>query len=321
MTRLSIIIPHYNSPNLLENLIKSIPDNPEIQVIIVDDHSDAESNNLLKVIKKKYKNRNILFLENDPNKKSAGACRNKGLEYAKGKWVLFADADDYFLKNFWGIIEEYLNSHAEVVFFKPTSVELDSGKPSDRHIFLVDLLNDYLNNPGLETENRLRYFFVTPCSKLIKLEFIKKNNILFDEVIAANDVMFSTKVGFFMENFIVSEKEIYCITKSKGSLTTSLDEDKFDARVNTYIKQYKFIKDTCLSKEEFTELKKNLSGRAFLLRSLDFGIRKSLSVFRTFRKNKIHILDKSLLNPIMNIKRIGNYFYRNKKNRRFIKKI
>ena len=34
---LSIIIPHYNTPDLLGKLIDSIPDTDDIQIIVVDD--------------------------------------------------------------------------------------------------------------------------------------------------------------------------------------------------------------------------------------------------------------------------------------------
>ena len=36
---LSIIIPHYNTPDLLEKLIKSIPHINDIQIIVIDDNS------------------------------------------------------------------------------------------------------------------------------------------------------------------------------------------------------------------------------------------------------------------------------------------
>ena len=39
---LSIIIPHFNSPRLLENLLKSMPAREDIQIIVIDDNSTED---------------------------------------------------------------------------------------------------------------------------------------------------------------------------------------------------------------------------------------------------------------------------------------
>lgn len=44
MIRLSIVIPHYNTPDLLQKLLDSIPVDEGIQVIVVDDKSDRDLN-------------------------------------------------------------------------------------------------------------------------------------------------------------------------------------------------------------------------------------------------------------------------------------
>ena len=56
--RLSIIIPHYNIPDLLEKLMSSIPKRDDIQIIVVDDHSDQNVDQLNFVIRK-YRDRNL----------------------------------------------------------------------------------------------------------------------------------------------------------------------------------------------------------------------------------------------------------------------
>ena len=41
--QLSIIIPHYNSPNLLKRMLNSIPEREDIEIIVVDDCSKSEN--------------------------------------------------------------------------------------------------------------------------------------------------------------------------------------------------------------------------------------------------------------------------------------
>ena len=40
---LTIIIPHYNTPEMLETLLESIPERNEIQIIVVDDNSTKKA--------------------------------------------------------------------------------------------------------------------------------------------------------------------------------------------------------------------------------------------------------------------------------------
>ena len=56
----SVIIPHFNSFNLLGKLIESIPNRREIEVIVVDDNSD---NSDIKVFKKNYKRSGSLSIK------------------------------------------------------------------------------------------------------------------------------------------------------------------------------------------------------------------------------------------------------------------
>ena len=91
----TIIIPHKNTPQLLQRCLDSIPIRVDIQIIIVDDFSDStivDFNN--------FPGSNRLNVEIYLTKegKGAGYARNVGLTKAKGKWILFADSDDFFNK-------------------------------------------------------------------------------------------------------------------------------------------------------------------------------------------------------------------------------
>ena len=108
----SIIIPHYNIPELLQRCLNSIPDLPSFQVIIVDDCSDGKIVDFRYFPGMERENVKCIFLK---ERHGAGFARNLGLRYACGKWVLFADADDFFHKDFYNIISAYEKSSYEVV--------------------------------------------------------------------------------------------------------------------------------------------------------------------------------------------------------------
>lgn len=233
---LSIVIPHLNSRKKLIRLISSIPDSPEIEVIIVDDNS-IETEQPRSIDLPKRKKISLLTKKNKGN--SAGACRNVGLSRAKGKWITFADADDFFLP---GSLESALNEAknakptTEIIFFPPTSIFESNNQPSKRHTSYAELCAKHKEEPS-----KIRYRFFSPCSKFISNELITRENIFFDEVVAANDVMFSTKTGHFAREIEISPKTIYCITQSEGTLRYNRSKEILSSRLNVTIKYNDFL--------------------------------------------------------------------------------
>ena len=114
----SIVIPHKNIPYLLKRCLDSIPLRKDIEVIIVDDNSDPSIVDFNKYPGQNRINTHIIFTKEG---KGAGYARNIGLKHAKGKWIIFADADDYFTENFTQLLNQYINVDADLVYFKPRS--------------------------------------------------------------------------------------------------------------------------------------------------------------------------------------------------------
>lgn len=238
MIFLSIIIPHYNTPKTLQKLLDSIPDTPEIEVFVIDDMSNQYIKEY-EVCKQIYCKRNIKFLNN--YQKGAGNARNVGLENSDGEWILFADADDFFVNNFVEIIKKYTDTDADIVYFAPTSIMLESEEPSERHVHYMELVKKYCTLPNHENEINIRYKYWSPCSKLIRRELIAKKNICFDGTLHSNDMMFSTKVGHYADKVIAVDEIIYCITQSKNSLTTKKDKKSIYIRKKVFCNYYLFL--------------------------------------------------------------------------------
>lgn len=318
MTSLSIIIPHYNSVYSLQKLLKSIPETRHIQVIVVDDRSNEKIDEL-NTIKRKYHGRNFLFLENETNSKGAGTCRNIGLQHAIGKWILFADSDDFFVDSFYNIVREYFQSKYDVIFFSPISVEVDTGNESDRHIPFEQIIKNFLGRKDWKSEVDIRYNFHVPWSKMIRRSFILENNIAFDEVIASNDVMFSTKVGYYMQKIHASNDVIYCVTRSQGTLTMNMNENVYYARLKVFKDYYSFLK-LKISTKEFKWL--NLSGSWLIVSAIKYRLsfKKIFNVYLQLKKHRIKMFELKYLNPIFMLKKGVYFFVRYKHQRRYLSK-
>ena len=306
MIYLSIIIPHYNTPGYLKKLIDTIPVSDVIQTIVIDDKSDVETEKYSD-LKNDKRYSHVTFLDNTTSKKGAGVCRNIGLERAEGKWLLFADADDFFIEHFYDKVKKYFCSENEIVFFTPTSVILETNKKSVRHLTYSKILEDYLNVPSRANELQVRYTYYVPWSKLFNKDFIMKNDILFDETLISNDGMFSAKAGHFMTRFDISTDTIYCVTDHDYSLTKVQDEKYYYIRLDVFIRFHDFLKER-LSKNDFRLL--GLSGAAFLYLAFVYKLKfkKILKVVVKLKKNKVKIFTmKRGLNPLTTIKKIIIY--------------
>src|SRR5699024_10596478 len=157
------------------------------------------------------------------------------------------------------------------------------------------------NVTGVQTCALPIYRFSPPWSKLIKRKLITENQIKFDEVIASNDIMFSTKVGYNLKEFDVSLKEIYCVTRSEGTLTRTINKQIFDSRLNVFVNYNRYLKKR-ISRSEYKLL--NINGAKYLKMSLNFNLLKCVHVLYVLKKNNIRIIDKSYIKPFKFIKTI-----------------
>ncbi|MBZ0322587.1 MULTISPECIES: glycosyltransferase family 2 protein [Bacteria] len=300
----SIIIPHYNSVDTLEELLNTIPQSRKIETIVVDDNSDFPNLEKLEIMKKKFNE--VLFLENTSSNNGAGACRNIGLKYANNEWVLFADSDDLFDDNFFEIISDFESSCLDLVFFPPKSFSAEEDTESLRHVVFEDLINNFLNSGSKLDELKLRYYYVVPWSKMMKRDLIKKNNILFEEIKLSNDILFSAKVGFFSQNLNVDDRTIYKVRHSQGSMTSIVNKERFMLRLNAWLDYVDFLNNH-LSREEIRLL--NISGTPKLIEAhrANLNVIEILKILKIIKKHDIDIIDKRIFNLHFLIKKIFKY--------------
>lgn len=307
--KFSIIVPHYNIIEGLKRLLPDISMYDDMQVIVVDDRSDKEVEEYLRV-KEEYQARGVLFIEND-GVKGAGSCRNLGMKYAVGKWLLFSDADDYFTEDFHSILSEYVNSSADLIYFSPTSVFMDTLEPAGRHKIYVKKIKAYLEDPSHVNELHLKYDVVSPWSKMFKRKYIEDNSIQFAEIMYSNDSFFSTVSAFYASSIEVSDKTIYCLTDREGSLTKNTGKEAIEIRFDAFIRWATFLKEN-LSKKDWKDLNINAMTKLMILFQQGTDI-KTLSglVWKCVRAG-IPFFDMSRINKKTFIKTFFSIYRSNK---------
>lgn len=101
MITYSFVIPHHNTPDLLQRLVDSIPQRDDIEIIVVDDNSDNDKK--ANICRSDVK---IIYIDK-AHTRGAGHARNIGMDAATGKWILFPDADDFYKPDFITVLDEY----------------------------------------------------------------------------------------------------------------------------------------------------------------------------------------------------------------------
>ena len=231
----SVIIPYRDTIDLLSIAVDSIPDRNDIQIIIVD-------NSVTPLIEGKVPvkhNANVLYLLSEPSK-GAGRARNVGLEHAKGQWLLFLDADDYFTKDAFNHFDKYIHSNFDIIFFDADSINLKDRSKSTRHLMIHQYITSYLEHGE---EDSLRYRFVNPIAKMMRASFVLDNNFRFEEVRASNDQMFSIWTGHAAKKITADGAIVYMITagEKNSSLTKTRSAENQWARFQVAIRQYHFM--------------------------------------------------------------------------------
>lgn len=212
----SIIIPHKNSPQLLQRCLDSIPKRGDLEVIIVDNNSSDDIVDFDHYPGFDRKGVKILY---DNESKGAGGARNIGLKEAKGKWILFVDADDFFNYCIHDILNDYIGvDDKDIIFFKINSVYSDTYVNSKRGWALNKAIDRYKTNKEKSTAE-LRFSFFSPWGKLIRKDFLTINHICFEDTVIMNDNYFGYHLGYYADNIAVDNRAICCITERPGSVS------------------------------------------------------------------------------------------------------
>lgn len=242
MTKVSIIIPVYNVEQYLRQCLDSVINQTlkDIEIICIDDGSTDSSLEILK----EYAQKDNRFVIVTQKNKHAGVARNRGMKLAKGEYVHFLDSDDwieeYAYEKLYKILKE---SEADLVKFKAYSFNNQTGETTSRPYLDIKWVDEkYFENclNILEDTKNTVKLPDSPWSGFYNLDFLKRNNIYFDDYICANDV------GFFYR-CIVNAKKIYLSSEKlvyyRENMKTSLIAKRAE-NFNCQTALYKVVKKT-----------------------------------------------------------------------------
>lgn len=268
---MSMIIPHYNSPILLRKMLITILNECEdSEIIVVDDNSTSGIEDYERLVEE-FAGK-VVFLVNNSGVKGAGAARNVGLRYASGEWLMFADADDWFVEGWYSHIKPYFETDNDIVYFKPMSWDVEMDREGYRVKSFLQVIEAGLRKEK-NSDLAIKYSLPIVWSKLIRRKVIEENDIWFDEVMYTNDVMFSVKSSFYSEKDAIDEAVIYCVARRQGTLTRDITHEALRTRFDVACRKYIFLREHITDREyryivkndklydRFVEAEKSKEGR------------------------------------------------------------
>lgn len=226
MCKVSVVVPAYNAEKTIERTVKSVIAQEYInwELIVVDDGSKDKTETVVG----KFNDKRIRYYKQI--NAGPGAARNRGIDLADGKYIMFLDSDDVIHNKCLRILVDLLESQkADISMCSYRKVVINSRKS--------DAINDSLLGEEL-SDNQLKELSAEEC---IRLMFYKKiampypflklfrreviGNIRFPEDIKlGEDLEFNLAVFRNITGKVVyTPNELYFYTQNKDSITHSLD--------------------------------------------------------------------------------------------------
>lgn len=267
MIKYSYIIPHKDSIKLLLRCINSIEDKENSQIIVIDDNSKNQDEIIAAI--GTFPSVELILSKHNIG---AGAARNLGLKKAIGKWILFADADDFFNEGYIHAVDKYYNSHNDIIIFDTNSRISDSLQITENRFPEWSVI---IKRRDFE---RSKWVIPVVWGKLYLRRFIDENSICFDEVFASNDVMFCYKANLLAKSYLIDDYVLYCSTKNSNSLCYNINEKNILCRVQVLKRTNALLRSIGMNKYQY-----NIFSLILLFRRI--GWKKFFCEFFRYIKN------------------------------------
>ena len=287
--KVSVIVPIYNACKYLRPAMDSIMDQTlrEIEIICVDDGSTDTSLDMLKIYQKQDSRIRIITETNA----GPGHARNNGMRRARGKYLAFLDADDFYetdmLEKLYSFAEE---KDLDIAISKYDVYEHKKGRfieaPGGEHKEIF--ANGTVTSKNEYPDSILESTTGAAWNKLFKKSFIQEKNITFlPEVMIFEDVYFTTAALAFAER-IAKIDEVLVHHRIYGQ----------QARARSFKKYFNQVPGTFVKMKEF--LMKGGMYQPLSRGFLNFSCSRCYHIYELLKKNDLRELFWNMLHDGMN---------------------
>lgn len=250
MVKISIIMPIFNASKLINKSIASILSQTleDIEIVCVDDGSTDNTLDILNNYAAQYDFIKVLSQKNQ----GSGKARNYGIKEAKGEYIGFLDADDYFISNLAleKLYESGINNDALMV---SGNIKLVNEDGTYSPFYQLEYFEEYKKLPPEEYGIPWSFY-----KNIYKREFLLENNIEFPDLIRGQDPVFLAEVLSRVDAVYAVPVDVYAYYYIDGF--TKVNNDR---KYHDHMMHYKMVFDI-LKDEKFKEtvykFKKEMTG-------------------------------------------------------------
>lgn len=232
--KFSIIVPIYNVEQYLAECLESVLNQTfqDFEIICINDASTDKSYEILLQYAKMFCK--IKVFNNSCNI-GPSASRNKGIDEAKGDYILFLDSDDMLRLDALSILNDAIEKHhVDMVCYR--FLVKNEGKKSKEQNTLVN--ENVIFDGNIKTGQQWfvemaerKIFFVSASFSLFKKEFLLDNSLRFLNGILYEDVLFTIQFSLVASRMIYIHEFIYIHRRRDFSITTTLSEYHLDSYI------------------------------------------------------------------------------------------
>ena len=241
----SVIIPIYNAEKYIKQMLISLAAQTlrNIEIICVDDGSTDGS----KAVCEEFAAFDSRFRVITQKNSGAAIARNRGIDEAKGRWLFFADADDFCKPE---MLEEMVaegdKKNADVVVAEWGSFDSKTGLKTD-----VKFPAEYAKLQGkvnchTEGINIFSQTNFAPWNKLYRSDFIKANGIIYHQISPGDDAFFVISSMLKADNLALLAKPYYYYRYNNSESQTG----KLESRVESWLNSLLEVKALLVNESE-----------------------------------------------------------------------
>lgn len=249
--KFSVIVPVYNVELYLEECLESIlrQSHTNLEVICVEDMSTDDSLNILRRFA--LKDPRVQIIENECNR-GLSYSRNRGMEVAKGDYIVFVDSDDWIKDNMLEILERELSQEKlDILYYNMQIVNEGTWakEKGEQHI-------EYHNYEGVFFGQELFVAFykneklkIEVCRQAYKTEFLREHHLTFYDGIYHEDNIFSFLAAMKAERVKNINDELYIYRRRNSSIMSQMTAKRMQSFFVVYMELLNYWKNHEFSEE------------------------------------------------------------------------
>lgn len=281
----SIIVPIYNGEMYLEKCILSIINQTykNLEIILINDGSKDKSLKLCNKLAEKDSRIVVINQENG----GVSKARNTGIDNSTGKYITFADADDWLDEDaIEKMVKLIKSNNCDVVRLNNYIDEENyKSKVLDININEKKYTSEEINNEHLDLflNGKINCYV---WLLLIKASVLKKKNIRFIEGLCMmEDKCFYIDLLTNIETIYMSNEPIYHYFMNSQSVTHNVS--KYEKNIYSILQVNKYIENQLIFKDYFN--KQMLNTNSFTI--IVYFICEMLLINKSFEKVILRLLD------------------------------